>query len=64
MEIKSDYFLSKFVNQKKNVSSEYDNALCYLYMEMGYEETLELPIPVFIKIVEYLNEKGRKESGK
>ena len=43
-----------------------EESLCYFYKTFGYEQTLNMPIPVFYALIKYINKtegkKDKKES--
>ena len=62
MIIKRDYLANKFFAGKKQRSlDEYETTLCHLFVTLGYEETLKLPIPVFISIIKHINKQNEKD---
>ena len=55
-------FLNKLVNKPKE-DEEHSLAmvLCYVIEILGYEETMNMPIPAFFTFLDYLIWKAKKE---
>jgi len=56
----SSNVLNKFISPKKASVEDYERALCYLFKELGREETLNMPLPTFMKYINFLNETAQK----
>ncbi len=56
-------FLHKLISpkNKEEIVSWYEDTLFYLYKTLGYEETLKLPIPVFIGLIKFINKTECKQ---
>lgn len=56
MHIKNDYLLQRVFTQKKPDEEGIERTLFFLYRHIGYEETLRLPVPVFLGLIRFIKE--------
>lgn len=56
MAISADKFVLDKLTGGKSDSSDYEFTLLYMYRCFGYNEVLNMPIPVFMKLVNFCKE--------